>query len=122
MGQWTERDITIALTSIWNSKLPVDNRSIVLCNIMHTNDTSDFNRAFWNALVKAGEIARKKAKKDFNEKAWAAQGKKLLLIVKNLMYCSEKDFFERIYCNSAIIKQLCSKDIVGMTIKDGLFG
>lgn len=119
MGEWTERDVLVALYSLWNAKMPMDNYSIVLANILHSRDYTNFITAFYNTLCAIGNRARKKYSS--NKKHVEAQEKRALMIAKNLLYCAEKDFFASCYVTPALAHQLCSGSIIGMTLVNEKF-
>lgn len=120
-GEFTERDIIMALAAIWNSKDPVTNFSVVLGHIFHTSVHSTFNCEFYNSMVKDGDSARKRAKSDANKKAWEAHDKKAMVVAKNLMYLYHEDFFSTAYCDDKLARQICGKSIIGKKIVNGKF-
>lgn len=120
-GEFTERDIILALAAIWNSKEPTANYSVVLGHIFHSSTHSTFNIEFDNAMVKAGNSARKRAKSDANKKAWEAHDRKAMVVAKNLMYLYHEEFFSTAYCDDKLARQICSKSIIGKKIVNGKF-
>lgn len=121
-GEFTERDIIMALAAIWNSKDPIANYSEVLGRIFHSSTHSTFNCEFYNSMVKAGNSARKRAKSDANKKAWEAHDKKAIAVAKNLMYLYKQDLFATVYCDHKLARQICSsKSIIGKNIENGKF-